>query len=80
MFTDQYSLDDSADYGVNLSGRLFNDHLGYSAALLNGDGYSSPNAAKAMDYNLRLTFLPFGTKGNLHISGQFRDGYRGTKA
>ncbi len=76
VFVDGYKFDDSADYGINFYGKAADGMLEYSVSEINGGGYSNPAPTKGLDFNGRLTIKPIE---GLHISGQFRDGYRGTK-
>ncbi|MDX8412222.1 MAG: hypothetical protein R8K46_10205 [Mariprofundaceae bacterium] len=73
--SDHFKFDDSADYGLGLKGKLADGMVQYWLVAVNGGGYSKPNKSEGVDINGRLTLEP--VKG-LHVSGQYRNGYRGT--
>ena len=75
--SDHFKFDDSSDYGVGLKGKVADGLIHYWATAINGGGYSNPNKTEGIDYNARVTVAPIE---GLHVSGQYRYGYRGTKS
>ena len=76
--SDLFGFDHSADYGVGLKGDVVDGMIQYWATVTNGGGYSNPNRTEGLDFNGRVTFSPREVDG-LEVSGQYRNGYMGTK-
>jgi len=76
--SDIFGFDHSADYGVGLKGDVVDGMIQYWATVTNGGGYSNPNRTEGLDFNGRVTFSPSQVAG-LQVSGQYRNGYKGTK-
>jgi len=76
--SDYFKFDDSSDYGVGLKGDVVDGLIQYWATATNGGGYSNPNRTEGIDFNGRITVTPKKVEG-LQVSGQYRNGYRGTK-
>jgi hypothetical protein len=56
---DRLSLAATSDWGVNASGSIANNLLGYSASVVNGGGYKNPTRTKYVDFEGRITSKPF---------------------
>ncbi|HEV2333266.1 MAG TPA: carbohydrate porin [Gammaproteobacteria bacterium] len=67
------SFGNSADWGVNLSGK--SDMVNYSISVVNGGGYKNPSRSKSMDEEGRVAFTPLD--GSLIIALGAYTGKRG---
>jgi hypothetical protein len=71
--TDRSGFANTADWGVNLSGK--GDLVNYSVSLVNGAGYKNPSRSKGMDVEGRVGITPFD--GRLIIGIGLYTGKRG---
>lgn len=56
---DRLSLASTSDWGVNASGNLVNNIVGYSVSVVDGGGYKNPTRTKYPDFEGRITSKPF---------------------
>jgi len=75
-FVDRNKLDDSADAGVSLQGKLANGLVGYHLAAVNGRGFSDVGTTASTDKNIRLGIYPVE---GLTVDLGYRFGYKGTR-
>jgi hypothetical protein len=72
--TDRLALANTADWGLNASGRVADGLLLYSVSLVNGGGYKNPTRTRDVDVEGRIGVVPF--KG-LTIGAGFYNGHLG---
>jgi hypothetical protein len=74
-YADTQHYDDSADLGLGVYGKVADNMMDYSVAIVNGGGYSHLKTVASQDINARVGFLSNG----LTVDLGYRGGYRGTK-
>ena len=56
--TDRLGFANTADWGLNASGKLAEGVLSYSASIVNGGGFKNPSRSKYVDYEARVGVSP----------------------
>ena len=80
--SDKYSYFSTADLGLSATYSLPNKLGEVAAYMLNGDGFSAPEANRFKDYSFRTTITPFGSVDmlkNFAVSGLYSVGAAGVK-
>ena len=55
---DRLGFGQTADWGVNVNGKLADKRVDYSASAVDGGGYKNPTRTKRMDFEGRVGFVP----------------------
>ncbi len=76
IFVDREGYITSTDLGIGVKGSLFDKLLEYHLALVNSEGWTTPEANKYKSFDGRITFNPFsdGALKNLGIHGAWEIG------